>query len=107
MVWLATGGFLIQVCVQGAWGVVPAYLNEISPPAIRATFPGAVYQLGNLLAAGNANLQVWLAGELGGIDWAMALVVGLAAIVITLLVAFGREARDVRMGHERLAPAVS
>ncbi len=105
VVWLATGGFLIQVCVQGAWGVVPAYLNEISPPAIRATFPGAVYQLGNLLAAGNANIQVWLAGELGGINWAMAVVVGLAAIVITLLVTFGREARDVRMGRERLATA--
>lgn len=101
--WLALGGFLIQVCVQGAWGVVPAYLNEISPPSIRATFPGAVYQLGNLLAAGNANMQVWLGGQLGGIHWAMALVVGTAAIVITLLVAFGREARDVRMGHDRLA----
>ena len=105
--WLALGGFLIQICVQGAWGVVPAYLNEISPPSIRATFPGAVYQLGNLLAAGNANLQVWLAGELGGIHWAMALVVGLAAIVITVLVAFGREARDVRMGHDRLAQPLS
>ena len=102
--WLALGGFLIQVCVQGAWGVVPAYLNEISPPAIRATFPGAVYQLGNLLAAGNANLQLWLAGLIGGgIGWAMAIVVGAAALLITLLVAFGREARDVRMGHDRLA----
>ena len=99
--WLAAGGFLIQVCVQGAWGVVPAYLNEISPPAIRATFPGAVYQLGNLLAASNANLQVWLATQFGGISWAMALVVGCAALVITILVACGREARDVRMGHER------
>ncbi len=102
--WLALGGFLIQVCVQGAWGVVPAYLNEISPPAIRATFPGAVYQLGNLLAAGNANLQLWLAGVIGGgIAWAMAAVVGAAALLITLLVASGREARDVRMGHDRLA----
>ena len=107
VLWLATGGFLIQVCVQGAWGVVPAYLNEISPPAIRATFPGAVYQLGNLLAAGNANIQDWLAGQLGGINWAMAVVVGIAAVVITLLVAFGVEARDVRMGRERLAAATS
>ncbi len=101
--WLALGGFLIQVCVQGAWGVVPAYLNEISPPAIRATFPGAVYQLGNFLAAGNANLQLWLAGLVGGIGGSMAIVVGAAALLITLLVAFGREARDVRMGHDRLA----
>ncbi len=99
--WLALGGFLIQICVQGAWGVVPAYLNEISPPAIRATFPGAVYQFGNLLAADNANLQVWLGAKFGGIDRAMALVVGLAALVITLLVSVGREARDARMGLER------
>lgn len=101
--WLALGGFLIQICVQGAWGVVPAYLNEISPPAIRATFPGAVYQLGNLLAAANANLQVWLAVQFGGISWAMALVVAAAALLITVLVASGREARDVRMGHERVS----
>ena len=99
--WLAAGGFLIQVCVQGAWGVVPAYLNEISPPAIRATFPGAVYQLGNLLAAANANIQVWLALRLGGIDWAMAAVIAAAALLITVLVACGREAREVRMGVER------
>ena len=101
VVWLAVGGFLIQVCVQGAWGVVPAYLNEISPPAIRATFPGAVYQLGNLLASANANIQVWLAAQFGGISWAMAAVVGAAALLITLLVATGREARHVRMGNER------
>ncbi|WP_428394940.1 MFS transporter [Lichenicoccus sp.] len=100
MVWIALGGFLIQVCVQGAWGVVPVYLNEISPPAIRATFPGAVYQLGNFLASGNANLQVWLSGPLGSIGAAMALVVGLAGLLIALLVSVGREARDVRMGRE-------
>src|ERR1700683_1096320 len=57
---LACGAFLMQVSVQGAWGVIPAHLNELSPPAIRTTFPGAVYQLGNLLAAINLNLQVAL-----------------------------------------------
>ncbi len=99
--WLALGGFLIQICVQGAWGIVPAYLNEISPAAIRATFPGTVYQIGNFLAASNANLQVFLAARLGGINWAMTIVVGLAVLVITILVANGPEARDVRMGRER------
>ena len=99
--WLAFGGFLIQICVQGAWGIVPAYLNEISPAEVRATFPGAVYQMGNFLAASNANLQVFLAARLGGINWAMTIVVGLAALVITILVAFGPEAREVRMGRER------
>ena len=50
---LGVGAFLIQVSVQGAWGIIPVHLNELSPPEIRATFPGFVYQLGNLLASGN------------------------------------------------------
>jgi MFS transporter, SHS family, lactate transporter len=54
---LALGGFFMQFMVQGAWGVVPAHLNELSPPAVRGTFPGFAYQLGNLLASGNAVIQ--------------------------------------------------
>lgn len=99
---LAIGGFLIQFAVQGAWGVVPAYLNEISPSAIRGTFPGVVYQLGNLLASPNANIQVWLAGlPTSDIRWALAGVIGVVAIAIAVLAALGRETRFVRMGLER------
>ena len=43
---LIAGGFFMQFMVQGAWGVVPVHLNELSPPAWRGTFPGVVYQLG-------------------------------------------------------------
>jgi SHS family lactate transporter-like MFS transporter len=95
---LAVGAFLMQVAVQGAWGVIPAHLNELSPPEIRATFPGFVYQLGNLLAASNLNLQVAIA-EMHGNDYgmAMAAVVGTVAIVIVLLVALGPERRGVPM----------
>jgi SHS family lactate transporter-like MFS transporter len=95
---LAAGAFLMQISVQGAWGVVPAHLNELSPPEIRATFPGFVYQLGNLLAAVNLNLQVAIA-EAHGNDYgmAMAIVVGTVAVVITLMVAFGPERRGVAM----------
>ena len=50
---LALGGFLMQFMVQGAWGVIPAHLNELSPPAVRGTFPGFAYQLGNLLSSRN------------------------------------------------------
>lgn len=57
---LALGGFLMQFMVQGAWGVVPAHLNELSPPAVRGTFPGFAYQLGNLLASRNAVIQAKL-----------------------------------------------
>ncbi len=58
---LALGGFLMQFMVQGAWGVIPAHLNELSPAAVRGTFPGFAYQLGNLLASGNAVIQAKLA----------------------------------------------
>ncbi len=47
---LALGGFLMQFMVQGAWGVIPAHLNELSPAAVRGTLPGFAYQLGNLLS---------------------------------------------------------
>jgi SHS family lactate transporter-like MFS transporter len=95
---LAIGVFLIQVSVQGAWGVIPAHLNELSPPEIRATFPGVVYQLGNLFAAINLNLQVAIA-ESHNNDYglAMAIVVGTVSVVITLMVAFGPERRGVAM----------
>jgi SHS family lactate transporter-like MFS transporter len=52
--WLAVGAFLMQVMVQGAWGVIPVHLNELSPDDARGTFPGFVYQLGNLIAPVNA-----------------------------------------------------
>jgi SHS family lactate transporter-like MFS transporter len=95
---LAAGALLMQISVQGAWGVIPVHLNELSPPEIRATFPGFVYQLGNLLAAVNLNLQVAIA-EAHGNDYglAMAIIVGTVAVVITLMVAFGPERLGIPM----------
>ncbi len=58
---LALGGFMMQVMVQGAWGIIPAHLNEIAPPTARGTFPGLTYQLGNLLAAGALQIEAGLA----------------------------------------------
>jgi len=54
---LAAGGFFMQSGVQGAWGVVPIYLGEISPPAFRAAFAGLAYQLGNAASAGSAQIE--------------------------------------------------
>jgi SHS family lactate transporter-like MFS transporter len=105
-VMLGLGAFLMQICVQGAWGVVPVYLNELSPAAIRGTFPGLVYQLGNFLASANANIQVWIAGQYGGnYGMALAIVIGVVAVVIAVLVALGREPRGARMGADQRAPA--
>jgi SHS family lactate transporter-like MFS transporter len=96
-VWLAVGAFLMQVAVQGAWGIVPAHLNELSPEEVRGTFPGFTYQLGNLLASGNATLQAWIAQSYGG-DYALALAVvaAVVAIAVAVLAWLGVEARDVK-----------
>jgi SHS family lactate transporter-like MFS transporter len=95
---LGTGAFLMQMAVQGAWGVIPAHLNELSPPEIRATFPGVVYQLGNLLAAVNLNVQVMIAESHGNnYGLAMASVVGCVALIITSMVMFGPEKRGISM----------
>jgi SHS family lactate transporter-like MFS transporter len=89
---------MVQFFVQGAWGVIPAHLNELSPPEARGTFPGTVYQLGNFIASSNAVIQVEIAVSSGG-NYALALVsVAIAAsLVIALLVGFGREAKGVDM----------
>ncbi|MGC2085562.1 MAG: MFS transporter [Bradyrhizobium sp.] len=96
IVWLAVGAFLMQFMVQGAWGVIPVHLNELSPSNARGTFPGFVYQLGNLIASVNAPLQAGIAAHFGG-NYALALagVAGTVAIVIAILTSLGREARGV------------
>ena len=93
---LAVGAFLMQFTVQGAWGIVPVHLNELSPDTARGTFPGFVYQLGNLFASVNATLQAGVAAHFGGnYSIALASVAGLVAIVIAVLTAFGTEAKGV------------
>jgi MFS transporter, SHS family, lactate transporter len=95
---LAIGAFLMQISVQGAWGVIPVHLNEISPDEIRATFPGLVYQLGNLLASYNAPMQAAFA-ESHDNNYALALaaVCGTVAIIIAVLILFSRERRGIDM----------
>ena len=96
---LITGGFLIQFMVQGAWGVVPVHLNELSPPEYRGTFPGLAYQLGNFAAAYAAQQQAWLAEHFrlpnGEPNYAltMAMVEAVVFLVIIFLAAIGREER--------------
>ncbi len=91
---LALGGFLLQISVQGAWGVVPVHLNELSPPEARGAFPGAAYQFGNLIAAYTVPLQGRLA-EARGNDYGFALAIfaGATAVVLALLALFGPEAK--------------
>jgi SHS family lactate transporter-like MFS transporter len=97
---LAVGAFLMQVAVQGAWGVIPVHLNELSPDEARGTFPGFVYQLGNLIASVNATLQADIATHYGGrYSIALAAVAGTVAVVIVILTALGFEAKGVAFGR--------
>ncbi len=95
---IGIAAFLMQFAVQGAWGVIPVHLNELSPSEIRGTFPGFVYQLGNFIASFNAPIQTAIAAHNGGnYGFALALVAGIVAVLIIILVAFGPEARNVSM----------
>ncbi len=95
---IGLAAFLMQFAVQGAWGVVPVHLNELSPAEIRGTFPGAIYQLGNFIASVNAPLQVDIAMRHGGdYGYALALVAGSVAVLLIVLMLFGPEARNVSM----------
>jgi SHS family lactate transporter-like MFS transporter len=92
---LAAGGFLMQFMVQGAWGVIPAHLNELSPPAVRATFPGFAYQLGNLCASWNGVIQARFAEQRFAGNYApvLAWTVLIVAALVAIITALGKEAK--------------
>jgi len=80
--------------VQGAWGVIPAHLNELSPGPVRATLPGFVYQIGNFLASYNGPFQAKIAEASGGnYSFALALVAGVVAVAIVIVIRFSPERR--------------
>ncbi|MBV9232393.1 MAG: MFS transporter, partial [Candidatus Eremiobacteraeota bacterium] len=105
VVMLGVGAFTMQFAVQGAWGVIPAHLNELSPADVRATFPGFTYQLGNLLAAGVAQIEAVyaqrfaLAGHASNYSAAMAMVTAAVLACVVALTTLGyfvrREGREV------------
>lgn len=95
--WLMLSSFLMQMCVQGAWGVIPAHLTEMSPDAIRGFYPGVTYQLGNLIAALNLPIQEAIA-ERHGYPSAMAWTVIPALAAVIVLSAVGKEAKGIRFG---------
>ena len=97
---LGAGAFLIQVAVQGAWGVVPAHLNELAPEGARGSFPGFAYQLGNLLAAANLYLQTSFASSHdNNYGLALAAVCGVVAVSLAVAAWFGPERKGVAFGR--------
>ncbi|NLP94386.1 sialate:H+ symport family MFS transporter [Mycobacterium tuberculosis] len=99
---LCLGSFLMQVFVQGAWGVIPAHLTEMSPDAIRGVYPGVTYQLGNLLAALNLPIQERLA-ESHGYPFALAATIVPVLLVVAVLTAIGKDATGIRFGTTETA----
>jgi MFS transporter, SHS family, lactate transporter len=98
--YLCLGAFLMQVLVQGAWGVIPAHLTELSPDEIRGFYPGVTYQLGNCLAAFNLPIQQALAAS-HGYPFALAATIVPVLLAVAVLTALGSEARGIHFGTEQ------
>jgi SHS family lactate transporter-like MFS transporter len=106
---IATGAFLMQFMVQGAWGVIPAHLNELSPAEVRGFYPGVTYQLGNCLAAFNLPIQERLA-ESHSYTFAISSTMVIVFIAVAVLAAIGKEARGGKLStgsHPERVPAMS
>ena len=104
---LALGGFLMQFAVQGAFGIIPAHLNELSPGPVRAVFPGFAYQLGNLCSSRNGVFQAAFAQRYSGgvLTTVMSWTVVAGAIAIALVTGLGREARGEDWSKQEEAAA--
>ena len=77
---LTFGAFLMQFMVQGAFGVIPAHLSELSPPEVRGLFSGMAYQVGVLMAANAAFLEALIAER-----WGFANALGIVAVTVFVL----------------------
>ena len=96
---LGTGAVLMQFMVQGAWGVVPAYLTELSPAPVRATAPGLAYQLGGLITSWNGKGQALAAERWGNYPAVLAITVIVVALALAGLAFLGREAKGRDMAE--------
>ena len=94
---LVAGAFLIQFMVQGAWGIIPAHLSELSPDSVRGFLPGFAYQCGVLLAGSVAYVEATLAEHTSYAN-AMALTAFVVFTLAAVVVALGREQKGIRFG---------
>ncbi|MGB6875675.1 MAG: MFS transporter [Candidatus Acidiferrales bacterium] len=96
---ILVGAFLMQFMVQGAWGVIPAHINELSPDTLRGFFPGFAYQLGVLIASFSASIEAVL-GKRMTYGHAMGIFAAIVLVVGAVVIAFGPEAHGVKFGRE-------
>jgi len=97
---LAVGAFVMQAGVQGAWGIIPAHLNELSPHAVRGLMPGFAYQLGILIAAPVNNVVYALRKPLG-YPWALATFEIANIALLMAVVALGSEHKGKSFAHQQ------
>jgi SHS family lactate transporter-like MFS transporter len=90
LVILVAGAFLMQVGVQGAWGIIPIHLNELAPDAVRGLMPGLAYQFGILIAAPTSTIEDALHARFG-YSWALAGFEIFVMVALTVILLFGRE----------------
>jgi MFS transporter, SHS family, lactate transporter len=95
---ILVGAFLMQFMVQGAWGVIPAHINELSPDALRGFFPGFAYQLGVVFAASSAHLEAEM-GRHVSYGHAMGIFAAVVLLLGALVIALGPEAHGVKFGR--------
>jgi SHS family lactate transporter-like MFS transporter len=97
-VWLlGAGAFLMQVMVQGAWGVIPAHITELSPDAVRGVLPGFGYQCGAMFAGWMPFIGAGIAAKTG-YAWAMAVTAGTVFVLCAIVAWVGPEKRGVAYG---------
>jgi MFS transporter, SHS family, lactate transporter len=99
LVLLMTGAVVIQFMVQGAWGIIPAHLSELSPDSVRGFLPGFAYQCGVLIAGSVASLEALLARRTSYAT-AMALTAAMVFAGAIVIIAVGREQRGIQFGRQ-------
>jgi SHS family lactate transporter-like MFS transporter len=90
LVVLAAGAFLMQIGVQGAWGIIPVHLNELAPDAVRGLMPGLAYQFGILFASPTSSIEDALRDRFG-YAWALAGFEIFTIVMLTIILLLGRE----------------
>jgi SHS family lactate transporter-like MFS transporter len=99
--WIAVGAFAMQFMVQGAWGIIPAHINELSPGALRGFFPGFAYQLGVLIASGIVYVEAVLAEHLSYAT-SMEILAGSVLVLGAIVILAGPEAKGIHFHHDQI-----
>ncbi len=101
---LAVSAFIMQMGVQGAWGIIPVHLNELAPDAVRGLLPGFTYQIGILLAALTPTVEFTLRDRMG-YAWALTAFELCVIAALSVMLIFGKEKRGRSFVREPEAAA--